>query len=269
VAGRLVEGGGGGGGGGGRVGAPAARVGTAEVPRDPLAFTSGTAAGGTAPPALGEAIPQFGGATSHTVTASHIAGLRVPSPAELVAELDRWVVGQGHAKRTLAVAVHNHYKRVQRSARVARAAAAAAAAAAGAAGLPPGAAAAGGRGVAAAAAAAEAAAAAAASGVPQPPHTVDPAFMEAFANVRTRYAGAPSAAAAAAPPPPPPPAAPPAPSAASLAAAAAAEAAHDAAVTLPDDVEIDKARRCCSCRPSCFKYACCVLLCAARCHRPP
>ncbi len=37
---------------------------------------------------------------------------RVPSPRELLAKLDEYVVGQDYAKKTLAVAVHNHYKRI-------------------------------------------------------------------------------------------------------------------------------------------------------------
>ncbi|PWG00686.1 ATP-dependent Clp protease ATP-binding subunit ClpX [Levilactobacillus bambusae] len=36
----------------------------------------------------------------------------VPTPAEIVHELDDYVIGQNEAKRTLAVAVYNHYKRV-------------------------------------------------------------------------------------------------------------------------------------------------------------
>jgi ATP-dependent Clp protease ATP-binding subunit ClpX len=36
----------------------------------------------------------------------------VPKPAEIKRELDLRCVGQDHAKKTLAVAVHNHYKRV-------------------------------------------------------------------------------------------------------------------------------------------------------------
>jgi len=39
--------------------------------------------------------------------------LKVPAPAEIKAELDRYVVGQEQAKRVLAVAVHNHYRRLQ------------------------------------------------------------------------------------------------------------------------------------------------------------
>jgi ATP-dependent Clp protease ATP-binding subunit ClpX len=37
---------------------------------------------------------------------------KVPRPIEIKRELDRFCVGQEHAKRTLAVAVHNHFKRL-------------------------------------------------------------------------------------------------------------------------------------------------------------
>jgi len=36
----------------------------------------------------------------------------IPKPAEIKATLDDYVVGQGRAKKILAVAVHNHYKRI-------------------------------------------------------------------------------------------------------------------------------------------------------------
>ena len=36
----------------------------------------------------------------------------VPTPREIAAVLDDYVIGQDHAKRVLAVAVHNHYKRL-------------------------------------------------------------------------------------------------------------------------------------------------------------
>ena len=36
----------------------------------------------------------------------------VPKPAEIKRQLDEYVIGQDLAKRTLAVAVHNHYKRI-------------------------------------------------------------------------------------------------------------------------------------------------------------
>src|SRR4026208_582206 len=37
---------------------------------------------------------------------------RVPSPSEIKEVLDQYVIGQERAKRTLAVAVYNHYKRI-------------------------------------------------------------------------------------------------------------------------------------------------------------
>jgi len=37
----------------------------------------------------------------------------VPKPAEIKRQLDVYCIGQEHAKKTLAVAVHNHYKRIQ------------------------------------------------------------------------------------------------------------------------------------------------------------
>jgi ATP-dependent Clp protease ATP-binding subunit ClpX len=37
---------------------------------------------------------------------------RIPTPKEIVTQLDQYVVGQQYSKRILAVAVHNHYKRL-------------------------------------------------------------------------------------------------------------------------------------------------------------
>ena len=37
---------------------------------------------------------------------------KVPTPREIVTHMDQYVIGQERAKRTMAVAVHNHYKRL-------------------------------------------------------------------------------------------------------------------------------------------------------------
>jgi len=42
-----------------------------------------------------------------------IRSLKVPKPSEIKAELDKYVIGQENAKKTLSVAVYNHYKRLQ------------------------------------------------------------------------------------------------------------------------------------------------------------
>jgi ATP-dependent Clp protease ATP-binding subunit ClpX len=54
------------------------------------------------------------------IIAEEIAGeekrdqrLRIPRPSEIKNVLDEYVVGQERAKKTLAVAVHNHYKRIE------------------------------------------------------------------------------------------------------------------------------------------------------------
>lgn len=41
------------------------------------------------------------------------APLKVPKPEKIKEVLDRYVIGQEHAKKVLSVAVHNHYKRLQ------------------------------------------------------------------------------------------------------------------------------------------------------------
>jgi ATP-dependent Clp protease ATP-binding subunit ClpX len=40
-------------------------------------------------------------------------GSELPTPAQIKANLDNYVIGQEHAKRTLSVAVYNHYKRLK------------------------------------------------------------------------------------------------------------------------------------------------------------
>lgn len=67
-----------------------------------------------------EAVPQYGGQTTSTTTAHHWGISRVPSPRELVRALDQHVVGQAHAKKVLAVATHNHYKRILNSRRLSK-----------------------------------------------------------------------------------------------------------------------------------------------------
>ncbi len=47
-----------------------------------------------------------------TKTSGLKSGEGVPTPREIMAVLDDFVIGQEHAKRVLSVAVHNHYKRL-------------------------------------------------------------------------------------------------------------------------------------------------------------
>ena len=49
---------------------------------------------------------------SESVANGHAESIKLPKPEEIKAELDKYVVGQDNAKKTLAVAVYNHYKRV-------------------------------------------------------------------------------------------------------------------------------------------------------------
>ena len=46
-------------------------------------------------------------------TQTALPKVTVPKPAEIKRQLDFHCIGQEHAKKTLAVAVHNHYKRIQ------------------------------------------------------------------------------------------------------------------------------------------------------------
>ncbi|KAF8063025.1 CLPX1 [Scenedesmus sp. PABB004] len=64
---------------------------------------------------------QYGGQSFSGTHASMHWGVKdIPTPKEMVAALDDWVIGQPAAKKVLAVAVHNHYKRLQNK-RLARA----------------------------------------------------------------------------------------------------------------------------------------------------
>ncbi len=54
-----------------------------------------------------------GGRKKESATAGFVRSLNVPKPAEIKAELDKFVIGQEATKKTLSVAVYNHYKRLQ------------------------------------------------------------------------------------------------------------------------------------------------------------
>jgi len=41
---------------------------------------------------------------------------KIPTPRQIVSQLDQYVIGQDHAKKVLAVAVHSHYKRLMHGA---------------------------------------------------------------------------------------------------------------------------------------------------------
>src|SRR3977135_3472720 len=49
---------------------------------------------------------------AEAATKKHRTRVTVPKPAEIKRELDKHCIGQDFAKKTLAVAVHNHFKRV-------------------------------------------------------------------------------------------------------------------------------------------------------------
>lgn len=62
--------------------------------------------------APGQAAPQGAPTAPKPVTPSTTLSGAVPKPKEIVSYLDQYVVGQEMAKRNLAVAVYNHFKRV-------------------------------------------------------------------------------------------------------------------------------------------------------------
>lgn len=61
----------------------------------------------------GNGSEKFGAADQTAAINGFIRSLKVPKPAEIKAELDKYVIGQEDAKKTLSVAVYNHYKRLQ------------------------------------------------------------------------------------------------------------------------------------------------------------
>eukprot|EP00884_Botryococcus_braunii_P004193 jgi/Botrbrau1/13775/Bobra.0056s0029.1 len=88
-------------------------------------------------------VPKFGGQSSAgTQVVRRWDASKVRTPRQLVQLLDQYVVGQHDAKKTLAVAVYNHYKRIAhedaRKARTATGEPAAGLGPAGEAGVPPG-----------------------------------------------------------------------------------------------------------------------------------
>ena len=49
---------------------------------------------------------------AHTEVEAPLRLDQIPSPAVINAELNKWIIGQDHAKKVLSVAVHTHYKRL-------------------------------------------------------------------------------------------------------------------------------------------------------------
>ncbi len=49
---------------------------------------------------------------AHTEVEAPLRLDQIPPPSGIKDELDKWIIGQDHAKKVLSVAVHNHYKRL-------------------------------------------------------------------------------------------------------------------------------------------------------------
>src|SRR5690349_15492748 len=49
---------------------------------------------------------------NRSATQKKAKGGMIPTPQVIAASLDQYVIGQEHAKKTLAVAVYNHYRRI-------------------------------------------------------------------------------------------------------------------------------------------------------------
>jgi ATP-dependent Clp protease ATP-binding subunit ClpX len=56
---------------------------------------------------------EMGGAPTKGKTAAEKAGFKIPSPAEILAKLNEFAIGQENAKKVLSVAVYNHYQRLR------------------------------------------------------------------------------------------------------------------------------------------------------------
>jgi ATP-dependent Clp protease ATP-binding subunit ClpX len=56
---------------------------------------------------------ELGTAASKGKSAVEKSGFKIPSPAEILAKLDQFVIGQENAKKVLSVAVYNHYQRLR------------------------------------------------------------------------------------------------------------------------------------------------------------
>jgi ATP-dependent Clp protease ATP-binding subunit ClpX len=56
---------------------------------------------------------EMGVSSSKGKTAAEKAGFRIPSPAEILAKLNEFAIGQENAKKVLSVAVYNHYQRLR------------------------------------------------------------------------------------------------------------------------------------------------------------
>jgi ATP-dependent Clp protease ATP-binding subunit ClpX len=56
---------------------------------------------------------EMGGAPAKGKTAAEKTGFKIPSPADILAKLNEFVIGQENAKKVLSVAVYNHYQRLR------------------------------------------------------------------------------------------------------------------------------------------------------------
>lgn len=83
-----------------------------ELCNDILTQEGGTSLRRNDAPAAGVSSPTAGRRVATASAAAIAEPAKVPKPKEIVSFLDQYVIGQNHAKRALAVAVYNHYKRV-------------------------------------------------------------------------------------------------------------------------------------------------------------